>query len=76
MAWSFNPSPAPPLVTYSASPYILKATSQTNSDANVYTATLTNSVTYQSQSFLPSVSFEITVIDPCITTVIDPFTIS
>lgn len=47
-----------------------------NSDADVYKATLTSSITYQAQSFLPYVEFYVTVIDPCLTTVITPFTIS
>lgn len=74
-AWSFNPNPAPPLTTIQGQPYKLKIKSTTNSDAAVYLATLTNSVSYQSQSFLPKVAFDVTVIDPCLTTVIAPFTV-
>jgi GTP:adenosylcobinamide-phosphate guanylyltransferase len=74
-AWSFNPNPAPPLQTTNGQPYKLTISSTTNSHAAVYQATLTNSVTYQSQSFLPTVAFQVTVTDPCLTTVIAPFTI-
>ena len=76
MAWSFNPSPANPITTDNANPYTLLVSSAVNSDADVYSATLTNSVSYQGQSFLPSISFDITVIDPCLTTVIDALTIN
>jgi hypothetical protein len=75
MAWSFNPSPANPITTDSGAPYTLLVSSAVNSDADVYTATLTNSVSYQGQSFMPSISFDITVIDPCLTTVITDFDI-
>lgn len=47
MAWSFNPNPANPITTNSGSPYTLLVSSAVNSDAAVYTATLTNSVSYQ-----------------------------
>ena len=76
MAWSFNPSPANPITTDNANPYTLLISSAVNSDADVYSATLTNSVSYQGQSFLPAISFDITVIDPCLTTVIDALTIT
>ena len=76
MAWSFNPSPANPITTSSSSPYTMTISSATNSDAEVYVATLTNSVSYQGQSFMPSISFTVTVTDPCLTTVITPFDIN
>lgn len=76
MAWSFTPSPANPITTYPQSSYDLLVSSSDNSDANVYSATLTNSVSYQGQSFLPAITFDITVIDPCLTTVIDALSIA
>ena len=47
MAWSFNPSPANPITTNNASPYTLLISSTDNGDANTYTSTLTNSISYQ-----------------------------
>ena len=40
--WSYSPTPAVPMITTTASPYVLTIKSKTNSHANVYTATLTN----------------------------------
>lgn len=73
LVWSFNPALAPPIITNANSPYTLLLRSSTNSDAGVYTATLTNAISYQSQSFMPEISFQITVTDPCLTTVITSF---
>jgi hypothetical protein len=63
------------LQTVSGQNYKLTVSSTTNSHAGVYKATLTNSVTYQSQSFLPTVAFDVTVTDPCLTTSFTAFTI-
>ena len=75
IGWSFNPSPSPPIQTDISKPYELLISSTTNTDAAVYTAKLKNAVTYNSQSWLPEIEFTITVIDPCLTTTLTPFTL-
>ena len=76
MAWSFNPTPANPITTYTVAPYTMLISSTTNADAGTYSATLTNGVTYGGQSFLPSVTFDVVVTDPCLTTAITSFSIA
>jgi len=39
----------------------------------VYELTLTLNASYQSQSFMPSVTFEVTVTDPCLTSTMTAF---
>jgi len=75
ITWSFTPSPASALLPVAGAPYKLKISSKTNSHAGVFQATLRNAVTYSTQSWNPSISFQVTVVDPCLTTVISPFTI-
>lgn len=75
ITWSFNPTPALPTTQTGGQPYKLKIKSSTNAHAATYVAKLTNNVTYASQSFQPFLTFSIVVTDPCITTVIAPFTI-
>ena len=75
-AWTFSPSPADPVTTYNLSPYNLLISSTTNADAAVYSATLTNAVSYSGQNWMPSITFDITVTDPCLTTTITSFDIN
>ena len=57
---------------------MIGATSVVNGDAGVYTATLTNYIEYVAtgQSFNPFETFDITVIDPCLTTNITPIVLT
>ena len=63
------------MTTYPSNAYQLKVKSTTNADANTYVARLTNTASYQSQNFQPYIEFNVVVTDPCLTTVITPFTI-
>ena len=46
IAWTFNPTPAAPLIITNGEPYKLKIKSAINADAQVYTAKLTNTASY------------------------------
>ena len=77
--WVFDPVDPHPnaIVTQtSVNPYIMQLTSTTNSDAGTWTATLMNDVVYQSDSWLVSISFDVTIVDPCMTTVLTSFSLT
>ena len=69
--WAITPVEHPAIFTDNN--YVMTVSSTTNSDAGVYTLTLTNNIEYldAAQNFAPLITFDITVIDPCLTTVID-----
>lgn len=51
--WSFDPSIAPPISTdVGSDPYAMTVSSTDNSDHGIYAATLTNQVTYDTQSWV------------------------
>jgi len=72
-SWTI-PSGAP--LTFDATKYILTASSSRNLDDNIYSVSLSESAVYSGSTFSNSVTFSVTVTDPCLTTVITPFTIA
>ena len=64
MLWEFNPSPAP-VTPDTSNKYQITIDSNDLSKARVQTLTLKNSVTYNTQSFSPEVSFNIEFLHPC-----------
>ena len=68
------PSGAP--LTFDATKYILTASSSRGLDDNVYQVSLSESATYGGNTFSNTVTFSVTVTDPCLTTVITPFSLN
>jgi hypothetical protein len=58
------------------SDYRISVQSSTLSIHGVYTLTVTNSVTYESQSWAPTVTFDVDVRDPCKTATITAITLT
>ena len=64
MLWTFNPTPSP-VTPNAANKYNFVINSNTLTDARTQTLTLSNSITYSSQTFSPSLSFNIELLHPC-----------